>query len=705
MKNSFTVKQIAKIINWDPTDLLPFASKVNPKIKTVDDNISNDEYKKLVLQLKKSKPSKPNKSSTTTPVKKNSFVQKKVEFHKAPAKKVELEEDIEEENKLSEIQNKQEFKEKPEKKATLNTKKTLLISEIMTPKELAHQMGIKVNDLIKQFLTMGMMITINQSLDQDTCILVAEELGFKCKSVNPEEENLEHIANSLDDIKNATRNIVVTIMGHVDHGKTTLLDYIRKSRVQAKEAGGITQHIGAYEVETDHGKITFLDTPGHEAFTSMRARGANITDIVILIVAADDGIMPQTLEAIKHAKASGVPIIVAVSKIDRPNADLEKVKTQLSQHELTPEEWGGDTMVLPISAKTGDGIPELLEAISLNAEMLELTAPINGPIKGTVIESRLDKGRGPMVSVLIQSGTLRVSDIVLCDIAYGRIRTMMNDSSENLKEATPGMPVEITGFSTVPVAGSQITVVHNEKQARELAAKRINRQRQSQLAEKQKSLHDVFTELKEDKDKKILKVIVKADVHGSSEAIAESLSKVGNAQAGIQIINDGVGSITENDVSLAAASNAIIIGFNVRPDAQARKLLQSVSVNLFYFNIIYDLIEKTTNALEGLLEPKIEEKIIGYAEVREVFHSSKFGDIAGSIVVEGIMKKSAHVRVLRNDIVIFEGSLESLRHYQKDVETVKNGSECGIGIKNYNDIKKKDRIEAFELVKTKVNLT
>ena len=715
MKTKKTIIQIAKIIKFDPQDLLSKLQSINKDIKSIDDEITNEDYKSLLLQLKKNK--QPAKQATTvqrTPIKTTKFVSKKIDYKSVPAEEKEIKEDILDQKEIQEDEKK--IQEKIQKKVkqddvsnTLkpNTKrkKTLLINELMTPKDLSHQMGIKVNDLIKQFVNMGMMITVNQNIDQDTCILVAEELGFKCKSVNSEDESQEHIAHSLDDLKYEDRNVVVTIMGHVDHGKTTLLDYIRNSRVQAKEAGGITQHIGAYQVTTSSGKITFLDTPGHEAFTSMRARGTNITDLVILIVAADDGVMPQTIEAIKHAKAAEVPIIVAVNKFDKPGVDIEKIKTQLSTNDLTPEEWGGDTMVVPVSAKTGDGVPELLEAISLNAEVLELKAPINGPIKASVIESRLDKGKGPVVTVLVETGTISIADIVLCDIAFGKIRTMMNDQGQNVKQAVPGMPVEITGFSSVPSAGSQVVVVNNEKQARELAAHRITRQRQAILAEKQKSLNEIFTDLKTDQDKRILKVIVKADVHGSTEAIVQSLNKVGNETAGIQVISDGVGSITENDVQLAGASEAIIIGFNVRPDAQARKVLQNLKVNIYYFNIIYDLIEKITAALEGLLAPQIEEKIIGYAEVKDVFHSSKLGAIAGCIVVEGQLKKAAPIRVLRNDIVIFEGKLESLRHYQKDVQIVKNGSECGVGVKSYNDIVKGDRIEAYELIETKVILS
>ncbi len=715
MKTKKTIIQIAKIIKFDPQDLLSKLQSINKNIQSIDDEITNEDYKSLLLQLKKNK--QPTKQATTvqrTPIKTTKFVSKKIDYKSVPTENKEVKEDLLDEKEIQEdekkIQEKIQKKVKQDDvsvtlKSNTKRKKTLLINELMTPKDLSHQMGIKVNDLIKQFVNMGMMITVNQNIDQDTCILVAEELGFKCKSVNSEDESQEHIAHSLDDLKYENRNVVVTIMGHVDHGKTTLLDYIRNSRVQAKEAGGITQHIGAYQVTTSSGKITFLDTPGHEAFTSMRARGTNITDLVILIVAADDGVMPQTIEAIKHAKAAEVPIIVAINKFDKPGVDIEKIKTQLSTNELTPEEWGGDTMVIPVSAKTGDGIPELLEAISLNAEVLELKAPINGPIKASVIESRLDKGKGPVVTVLVETGTIAIADIVLCDIAFGKIRTMINDQGQNVKHAVPGMPVEITGFSSVPSAGSQVVVVNNEKQARELAAHRITRQRQAILAEKQKSLNEIFTDLKTDQDKRILKVIVKADVHGSTEAIVQSLNKVGNETAGIQVISDGVGSITENDVQLAGASEAIIIGFNVRPDAQARKVLQNLKVNIYYFNIIYDLIEKITAALEGLLAPQIEEKIIGYAEVKDVFHSSKLGAIAGCIVVEGQLKKAAPIRVLRKDIVIFEGKLESLRHYQQDVQIVKNGSECGVGVKSYNDIVKGDRIEAYELIETKVILS
>ncbi len=706
MKTKKTIIEIAKLIKFDPNELLKTLRSINNQITSVDDEITNEDYKNLLIQIKKNKqPAKQNVPQNKPPSHKK-FVSKKIEFKKevAPEEPIKDQDDLQddlEDKKMEEIS-----KQKQEKvKTTINNKKTLHINEFMTPKELAHQMGIKVNDLIKQFVQMGMMITVNQSIDQDTCILVAEELGFKVKTVQSSENEEEYQLHHFDDLIYENRNVVVTIMGHVDHGKTTLLDYIRKSRVQVKEAGGITQHIGAYQVDTSNGKITFLDTPGHEAFTSMRSRGANVTDIVVLIVAADDGLMPQTEEAIKHAQAAEVPIIVAINKCDKPGVDLEKIKTQLANHSLTTEEWGGDTMVLPISAKTGEGVNELLEAISLNAELLELKAPINGPVKASVIESKLDKGKGPVVTILVESGTLKLSDIVLCDTAYGRVRAIMNDQGQQIKEVHPGSPAEITGFSSVPNAGSTVMVVKNEKQAREIASARITKERQAQIAEKQKSLHDIFSELKSDQNTNVLKVIVKADVHGSMEAIIQSLNKIGNQDAKIQVINEGVGSITENDATLAAASDAIIIGFNVRPDAQARKVIQTNKTNIFYFNIIYDLIEKITNALEGLIAPKIEEQIIGYAEVKDIFRSSKFGEIAGSIVVEGILKKSAHIRVIRNDIVIYQGRLESLRHYQQDVDLVKNGTECGIGVKDYTDIKKNDRIEAYELVERKVTLS
>lgn len=732
-----TVAEIAKIIQYEPEVLLKLLKEIDPSVNDVDSVVSGEQYRLLTQAIKKKKQA-PSKSTqkfvSTQKILAKEALQKKeqkpiakeneAKINHQPA--VEPQEEPAQpaferfaEKAIETVDAIPEIKKKPKKKGpgaqiekapepvvekpVFNTNKTLFLKPLMTPKELAHQMGIKEKELIKALFKMNIMITVNQHIDQDTAQLVAEELGFTCKVANEEYQELDYAANIHDELDLKPRNVVVTIMGHVDHGKTSLLDYIRSTRVQAKEAGGITQHIGAYEVKTDVGNITFLDTPGHEAFTAMRARGAKITDIVILIVAADDGIMPQTQEAIKHAKAAGVPIIVAINKCDKPNVDLEKVKNQLTQYDLTPEEWGGETMVVPISAKTGEGVDALLEGISLNAEMLDLKAPVNGPIQAFVIESRLEKGRGTVVSLLIQSGTLNIGDIVLADQTFGRIRSIMDDQGKRLDCATPGMPIEVTGLATPPNAGDKVIVVDSEKKARQLADERINQSKQQKTFEQQKTMLDIFTNIKEHQNNTVLNVIVKADVHGSIEAIEDALSKVGNEEASVKVISSGVGAITENDANLALSSGAVLIGFNVRADAIARKIIEQHSeLNVFYFNIIYNLIEKVTNALKGLVGPLKDEKIIGYALVKAVFSSSTFGAIAGCTVTEGLLKKDAPIRVLRNDIVIFEGKLESLRHYQSNVKEVKAGSECGVGVQDYNDIKENDQIEAFEIIEKEV---
>lgn len=712
MVKSKTVKEIANIIQYEPEVLLNLLKEIDPKVNDINAPVTTDQYRELTKLIKRKKQT----SSTTQSFvsKKTEIVQETVEVKPAeqPAKNNKPQKPIkkaqtkaEDKIKKEEVSENKKFAEvtktitKEPESVPLNTNKKLILKSVMTPKELSHQMGIKEKELIKALFKMNIMVTTNQSIDQDTAQLVSEELGFNCVVEKEENKEIDFAANLHDELKLEKRPPVVTIMGHVDHGKTSLLDYIRTTRVQAKEAGGITQHIGAYQAKTKHGLITFLDTPGHEAFTSMRARGAKVTDIVIIIIAADDGVMPQTIEAIKHAKAAEVPVLVAINKCDKPNVDLEKVKTQLAQHDLTPEEWGGETMVFPISAKSGQGIDELLEGISINAELLDLKAPINGPIQASVIESRLDKGRGPVVSLLVQSGTLSIGQIVLADVASGRVRSMLTDSNKSVKNALPGMPIEVTGFSSAPAAGETAIVVDNEKVARQITDDRINSRKQHKISQQQKSLHDVFSNIKKDSEKTILKVIVKGDVHGSVEAIEHALSQVGNDEASVQVISSGVGSITENDVNLSLSSRAILVGFNVRPDAVARKLIeQQTEINIFYFNIIYNLVDQVTNALKGLVGPQKEERIIGYAEVKAVFTSSTHGLIAGSMVVDGVLKKDAPIRVLRNDIVIYEGALESLRHFQKNIKEAKLGTECGIGVKDYNDVKVGDRIEAFEII-------
>ncbi|WP_434931366.1 translation initiation factor IF-2 [Shewanella sp. HL-SH5] len=572
------------------------------------------------------------------------------------------------------------------------------IGETVTVSELAHLMAVKATEIIKQMMKMGTMVTINQVLDQETAQLVAEEMGHKVVLLR--ENELEHqvMQDRDDNVKLETRAPVVTIMGHVDHGKTSLLDYIRRAKVAAGEAGGITQHIGAYHVETENGMITFLDTPGHAAFTSMRARGAKATDIVILVVAADDGVMPQTIEAIQHAKAGNVPLIVAINKMDKPDADPERVKSELSQHGVMSDDWGGDNMFVNLSAKTGEGVDDLLEGILLQSEVLELKAVRDTMAAGVVIESKLDKGRGPVATVLVQEGTLRQGDIVLCGLEYGKIRAMKDENGNSITEAGPSIPVEILGLSGVPSAGDEATVVRDERKAREVALYRQGKFRDVKLARQQKSkLENMFANMEEGEVQE-LNIVLKADVQGSLEAICDSLTGLSTAEVKVNIIARGVGALTETDATLAAASNAIMVGFNVRADAQARKTIEAESVDLRYYSIIYNLIDEVRAAMTGMLAPEFKQVIIGLAEVRDVFKSPKLGAIAGCMVTEGIVKRSAPIRVLRDNVVIYEGELESLRRFKDDATEVRNGMECGIGVKNYNDVRVGDQIEVFEIV-------
>ncbi|MEC4726369.1 translation initiation factor IF-2 [Shewanella sp. D64] len=572
------------------------------------------------------------------------------------------------------------------------------IGETVSVSELASKMSIKATEIIKQMMKMGSMVTINQVLDQETAQMVAEEMGHKV--ILTRENELEHqvLADRDGNIEAVSRAPVVTIMGHVDHGKTSLLDYIRRAKVASGEAGGITQHIGAYHVETDNGMITFLDTPGHAAFTAMRARGAKATDIVILVVAADDGVMPQTIEAIQHAKAAKVPLIVAVNKMDKPEADPERVKSELSQHGVMSEDWGGNNMFVHVSAKSGQGIDELLEGILLEAEVLELKAIKEGMASGVVVESKLDKGRGPVATVLVQEGTLKQGDIVLCGLEYGKVRAMRDENGNSITEAGPSIPVEILGLSGVPSAGDEATVVRDERKAREVALYRQGKFRDIKLARQQKSkLENMFANMTEGEVEE-LNIVLKADVQGSLEAISDSLNGLSTDEVKVNIIARGVGGLTETDATLAAASNAIMIGFNVRADAQARKVIDSESVDLRYYSIIYQLIDEVRDAMSGLLAPEFRQEIIGLAEVRDVFKSPKIGAIAGCMVTEGTIKRSAPIRVLRDNIVIYEGELESLRRFKDDVSDVRNGMECGIGVKNYNDVRVGDQIEVFETV-------
>ncbi|KGQ30634.1 translation initiation factor IF-2, partial [Gallibacterium genomosp. 2] len=577
----------------------------------------------------------------------------------------------------------------------------VVIGETITVGELANKMAVKATEVIKTMMKMGAMATINQVIDQETAQLVAEEMGHKVV-LRRENELEEAILSDRDmNAEAEPRAPVVTIMGHVDHGKTSLLDYIRKAKVAAGEAGGITQHIGAYHVHTPNGDITFLDTPGHAAFTSMRARGAQATDIVVLVVAADDGVMPQTIEAIQHAKAANVPLVVAVNKIDKPEADPDRVKTELSQYGVISEDWGGDTQFVNVSAKKGIGIDELLDAILLQAEVLELKAVKDGMATGVVIESYLDKGRGPVATVLVQSGTLNRGDTVLCGLEYGRVRAMRNEIGKEVKSAGPSIPVEILGLSGVPSAGDEMTVVRDEKKAREVALYRQGKFREVKLARQQKAkLENMFSSMTEG-DVSELNIIVKADVQGSVEAICQALLELSTDEVKVKIVGSGVGGITETDATLAAASNAIIVGFNVRADASARKVVEAENLDLRYYSVIYDLINEIKAALSGMLQPEFKQEIIGLAEVRDVFRSPKFGAIAGCMVIEGVVKRHNPIRVLRDNVVIYEGELESLRRFKDDVNEVRNGMECGIGVKNYNDVRVGDQIEVFETVEVK----
>ncbi|MDA0117180.1 translation initiation factor IF-2 [Vibrio sp. T11.5] len=590
-----------------------------------------------------------------------------------------------------------------DKSATV-AKADVVVGETIVVSELANKMSVKGTEVIKVMMKMGAMATINQVIDQETAQLVAEEMGHKV-ILRKENELEEAVLSDRDsNAETVPRAPVVTIMGHVDHGKTSTLDYIRKAHVASGEAGGITQHIGAYHVETENGMITFLDTPGHAAFTAMRARGAQATDIVVLVVAADDGVMPQTIEAIQHAKAAGVPLIVAVNKIDKEDANPDNVKNELAQYDVIPEEWGGENMFVHISAKQGTNIEGLLETILLQSEVLELTAVEEGMASGVVVESRLDKGRGPVATVLVQSGTLNKGDILLCGQEYGRVRAMRDENGKEIFTAGPSIPVEIIGLSGVPASGDEATVVRDERKAREVANYRQGKFRDVKLARQQKAkLENMFSNMAAGEVAE-LNVVLKADVQGSVEAIADSLRKLSTEEVKVNIVGSGVGGITETDAVLAAASNAIILGFNVRADATARRAVEAENLDLRYYSIIYQLIDEVKQAMGGMLAPEFKQEIIGLAEVRDVFKSPKLGAIAGCMVTEGTIKRSNPIRVLRENVVIYEGELESLRRFKDDVQEVKNGYECGIGVKNYNDVRVGDQIEVFEIVEVKRTL-
>jgi translation initiation factor IF-2 len=572
------------------------------------------------------------------------------------------------------------------------------IPDSISVAELAQKMAIKGNEVVKVLFNMGAMVTINQVIDQDTAILVVEELGHVAKPVTGTELDEDLLKDEQIAGDEQPRAPVVTIMGHVDHGKTSLLDYIRRTKVAAGEAGGITQHIGAYAVETEKGRITFLDTPGHAAFTQMRARGAQATDIVILVVAADDGVMPQTIEAIEHSKAAQVPIVVAINKIDKEDADPERVKNELSAHEIIPEEWGGENLFVNVSAQTGEGVDSLLESILLQSEVMDLTAVADGPAKGIVIESSLEKGRGAVATVLVQAGTLKQGDMIIAGEEYGRVRSMFDETSSKISSAGPSSPAVVLGLSKTPSAGDDFLVVKSERKAREVAEFRQSKTRESKLAQQQASkLEDMFNQMAE-AESKVVPLLIKSDVHGSTEALRDALTKLSNDEVKVKVVSSGVGGITESDATLAAASSAVIIGFNVRADAAARSAIKESGVDVRYYSIIYEAIDDVKKALSGLLTPEIRESIVGLAEVKEVFSSPKLGDIAGCIVTEGYVKRSNPIRVLRDNVVIYEGELESLRRFKDDVNEVRSGTECGIGVKNYNDVKVGDQIECYERV-------
>jgi translation initiation factor IF-2 len=575
----------------------------------------------------------------------------------------------------------------------------VVVAETNSVADLAQKMAVKGSEVVKALFKMGVMATINQTVDHDTAVLVVEELGHTVVAdtqSNAEDTLAAHTQNVELVGDKITRPPVVTIMGHVDHGKTSLLDYIRRTKVASGEAGGITQHIGAYHVETSRGVITFLDTPGHAAFTSMRARGAQSTDIVVLVVAADDGVMPQTVEAVKHARAAKVPLIVAVNKMDKDGANPENVKQGLVQYEVVPEDWGGDVQFIPVSAKAGTGVDDLLDAISIQAEVMELKAVADGRASGVVIESSLDRGRGPVATVLVQQGTLKKGDFIVCGVEYGRMRALIDENGKQVQEAGPSIPVQVLGLSGVPETGDDFVCVDDERLAREVAQERELKRRETRMVSKSNRLEDIIAKMGQGVEQQTLNILVKGDVQGSVEALRESLTQIGNERVRVNVVSSGVGGINESDATLAAASKALVIGFNVRADASARKVIETSGLDVRYFSIIYDVIDQVTQAATGLLGMEVREDIIGIAQVRDVFRSSKFGAVAGCMVVEGSVKRSKPIRVLRDNVVIFEGELESLRRFKELVDEVRNGMECGIAVKQYNDVKPGDQIECFE---------
>ena len=635
----------------------------------------------------------------------------KAAAHRGPRNRVEDEfvalsdDDDDSSSRRSSLQRKKKSRERKHQfeKPTKPIVREVEIPETISVTDLAQRMAVKAVDVIKQLMNMGVMANINQVLDQDTAVLVVEEMGHKPKLVREDALEEEVLGEISFEGEERSRAPVVSVMGHVDHGKTSLLDYIRRAKVAAGESGGITQHIGAYHVNTDHGMVTFLDTPGHAAFTAMRARGAQCTDIVILVVAADDGVMPQTQEAVQHARSAGVPIVVAVNKMDKPEADPDRVKTELSGMDVIPEDWGGDTQFVNVSAHTGQGIDDLLEAILLQAEVLELKAVPDAPAKGVVVESSLEKGRGSVATVLVQNGTLRQGDMVVAGPHFGKVRAMTDEAGQQVSEAGPSIPVEILGLNGTPDAGDEFIVVADEKRARELADYRQQREREQRLQRQQATkLENLFENMGKE-ETKLLNLVIKTDVRGSLEAITKALLDLGNEEVQVKIVSSGVGGIAETDVSLAMATNAVIIGFNVRADASARRLVEREGLELRYYSVIYNLIDDVKQALTGMLAPEFREDIVGIAEVRDTFRSPKFGQVAGCMVVEGTVYRNKPIRVLRDNVVIFEGELESLRRYKDDVNEVRNGMECGIGVKGY-DVKVGDQIEVFDRVRVERTL-
>lgn len=665
----------------------PTSGKAKPPVKTgrKDDADEKDDDKKSSFRKKSVPPKKQGKARITA----DDFVLEDNDFDSAGGR-----------GRRGGPRKKPRSKQHGFEKPTEFISREITIGEANTVPDLAQKMSLKSAELIKSLFKMGVMATINQVLDQDTATLLVEEFGHTAKFVSAdaiEEDLYESIAYD-GGAEAVSRAPVVTVMGHVDHGKTSLLDFIRKSSVASGEAGGITQHIGAYHVETEHGMICFLDTPGHAAFSAMRSRGAKATDVVVLVVAADDGMKPQTEEAIQHARAAGVPIVVAITKVDKEDIDIDKVTSELAAKDVIPESWGGDTMFVQVSAHTGQGINELLEAILLQSEMLELRANIDASGKGVVIESRLDKGRGPVASVLVQNGTLNVGDVVLAGHEYGRVRALIDEAGRSVKSAGPSIPVEVLGFNGVPEAGDEFVVVVDEKKAKEVAEFRLERHRDHKAALQQgNKVEAMFAGLGR-AGKGILNVIIKSDVRGSMEAIVGSLQKIGTEEVEVNVVASGVGGISETDAHLAATSKAMLIGFNVRADKTARDVIENEGVNLRYYNVIYDVIDDVKAILGGMLAPELREEILGVAEVRDVFNSPKFGQVAGCMVVEGSVFRNKPIRVLRDNVVIYEGELESLRRFKDDANEVRNGMECGIGVKNYNDVKVGDKIEVYQTI-------